>query len=126
MGCVARLGQTVSRVNTSLTVGGGYNQPAQSGQYNYPGYSAPVSEGDEYEIYDDDEFYEEHYDDAEEVIYEDYPGLQSLGALCDSNHFLCQSQTQCITLSQQLTGSLTARTDPMRNSAENSSFTVQF
>ena len=40
--CVARLGRTVSRVNTSLTVGGGYNQPLYSDHYNYPGYSAPA------------------------------------------------------------------------------------
>ena len=40
--CVARLGRTVSRVNTSLSVGGGYNQPLYSDHYNYPGYSAPA------------------------------------------------------------------------------------
>ena len=52
------------------------------------------SEEEEYEMYDDDEFYEDHYDDTEEVIYEDYHGPQSQGALCDSNHFLCQSQVR--------------------------------
>ena len=36
------VGRTVSRVNTSLSVGGGYHQPSYSGQYNYPGYSAPA------------------------------------------------------------------------------------
>ena len=99
------MGRTVSRVNTSLSVGGGYHQPLQpqySGHYNYPGYSAPAmdseserfpSQEEEYEVYDDDDdFYEEHYDDAEDVIYEDYIGLQ--GALCDSNHFLCQTQVR--------------------------------
>jgi len=115
--CVARLGRTVSQVNTSLSVGGGYNRPPYSDHYNYPGYSAPASDSqeerypsrypsevDEYEMYDEEEFYEDHYDDTEDVIYEDYPGLQSQAALCDSNHFLCQSQTQCIPLSQQCDG----------------------
>ena len=62
--------------------------PSQEDRYpsRYP------SDEDEYEMYEDDEFYEDHYDDTEDVIYEDYPGLQSHGALCDSNHFLCQSQ----------------------------------
>ena len=45
-------------------------------------------------MYEDDRFYDDHYDDTEDVIYEDYPGVQSQGALCDSNHFLCQSQVR--------------------------------
>ena len=54
----------------------------------------PSQEEDEYEMYEDDRFYDDHYDDIEDVIYEDYPGVQSQGALCDSNHFLCQSQVR--------------------------------
>ena len=45
--CVARLGTSVSRVNTSLSVGGGYNQPLYSDNFNYPGYSAPAMDRSE-------------------------------------------------------------------------------
>ena len=47
-------------------------------------------------MYDEDDgFYDDHYDDTEDVIYEDYDeDLQAEGNICGSDHFLCHSKVR--------------------------------